>query len=212
MKAISPITRQKIKAYLEVFIEHLVKEHKGRKIPALGAPAEYLAQESEAGQLKPFHIAIVPTELLRIAEFERSLSTKLGTTFEECARLIALDHHDEAHRSYDIKGQVSAAALNEIERQVAVFEHAAKYGARRPTLRQMIQAVLAVRRKDDLIQRSARADLYILTKDGKRLFFEIKSPVPNKGQCLEVTQRILRFHLFYGKSRPSVQAYFGNGL
>jgi hypothetical protein len=39
-------------------------------------------------------------------------------------------------------------------------------------------------------------------KDGTELFFEIKGPKPNKGQCLEVTQRLLRFQLLSGKNRP----------
>jgi hypothetical protein len=208
MKAISPTTRAKIKAYLEVFVENLVEEHRGREIQTLDTPTEYLAKESPKGRLKPFHAAIIPPELLRITTFERSFSTKLGTTYEECARLIALDHHKEAQRSYNVEGAISLAAINEIEHQVAIFEHAAKSGEVRPPLKQMIKAVLNARQSDNLEERSARADLYILTKDGKELFFEIKSPVPNKGQCLEVTQRILRFHLLRGKSRPAVQAYF----
>ncbi|MFM9159787.1 MAG: TdeIII family type II restriction endonuclease, partial [Dolichospermum sp.] len=48
----------------------------------------------------------------------------------------------------------------------------------------------------------------ILAKDGTELFFEIKGPKPNKGQCLEVTQRLLRFQLLSGKNRPQVQAYY----
>jgi hypothetical protein len=36
----------------------------------------------------------------------------------------------------------------------------------------------------------------------------MKSPQPNKGQCLEVTQRILRTHLIRRTPRPKVQAYF----
>ncbi|QXE21660.1 hypothetical protein B6N60_00337 [Richelia sinica FACHB-800] len=50
--------------------------------------------------------------------------------------------------------------------------------------------------------------LYILAKDGTELFFEIKAPKPNKGQCLEVTQRLLRFHLLRGQNRPQVKAYY----
>ncbi|RUT07966.1 hypothetical protein DSM106972_022260 [Dulcicalothrix desertica PCC 7102] len=50
--------------------------------------------------------------------------------------------------------------------------------------------------------------LYILAKDGKEFLFEIKSPKPNKGQCLEVTQRLLKFHLLQGKNRPELQAFY----
>ncbi len=40
---------------------------------------------SKQGDLKSFHEAIIPTEVIRTSEFERSFSTKLGTTFEERA-------------------------------------------------------------------------------------------------------------------------------
>lgn len=208
MPAISPTTRQLIKAYLEVFIENTANTYKNRPIPDMGVPAFYLAHTSSGGQLKPFHAAIIPEELLRISAFERGFSTRLGTTYEECARLIALEHHAEAKRSYDIKGRISLAAINEIERQVALFEHAATEKTPRPTFEGMIEVVLNARDKGAKVERSARADLYIKTNVGQELFFELKSPMPNKGQCLEVTQRLLRFHLLRNQTRPTVQAYF----
>jgi len=211
MKTISSNTRATIKAYLEVFIENVVKDYKGRTIPTLGAPSDYLAKKSPKGQLKPFHAAIIPEQLMRINEFERGFSTGLGTTFEECARLIALTHHKEARRAYVLTQEVSLAAINEIEHQVALFEHAAQAKRPRPSFDEMVQKVLRARRKDDLEERTVQADLHILTNEDRRLFFEIKSPMPNKGQCLEVTQRLLRFHLVCGKPRPSVSAYFAMG-
>jgi hypothetical protein len=208
MAAISPTTRAAIKAYLEVFIEHLVEEYRGREVPQLGEPADYLAQTSTGGQLKPFHAAIIPAALLRINAFERGFSSRLGTTFEECARLIALEHHREAHRGYDLTGEVSRAAINEIERQVAHFERVSQTGEPTPDLEQMVDAVLAARIGDDLVSRTARADLHLVAEDGTEFFFEMKSPMPNKGQCLEVTQRLLRFHLLRGQPRPAVYAHF----
>lgn len=72
----------------------------------------------------------------------------------------------------------------------------------------MVDAVLEAQIEGDLVSRTVRADLYILAEDGTEFFFEMKSPMPNKGQCLEVTQRLLRFHLIRGRSRPAVYAYF----
>jgi hypothetical protein len=206
--AITPETRARIKGYLEAFIETLVRKHKGIVLSTFDNPVSYFARKSSRPELKPFHAAIIPPELLRLNRFERSFSTTLGTTFEECARLIALDHHQEAQRGYDLTGSVSLTALNEIERQVAIFEHAALAGENRPSLEQMIQAVLDAQREGHLEERSARADLYILGQDGTHFLFEMKSPVPNKGQCLEVTQRILRFHVLLQQTRPAVQSYF----
>ncbi len=99
MAAIPDVTREKIKGFLEGFVEGLVTQHeqgqvsgRRRTMPARGA------QTSGDGKLKPFHAAIIPPGLMRINAFERSFSTRLGATFEECARLIALDRHKWAAR------------------------------------------------------------------------------------------------------------------
>lgn len=208
MPAISDLTRQKIKAYLEVFIESKVEDYKHRKVPIFEEADSYLVKQSKSGRLKPFHAAIIPEPIIRINAFERGFSTSLGTTFEECARLIALDYHQYAERGYDITGLVSQAAVDEIEHQVSFYDRDNQEEISKPSLTQMITNVLDVRREDDLKERTVRADLYILTREGKELFFEIKSPKPNKGQCFEVTQRVLRFHLLRGKKQPDVCAYF----
>jgi len=209
MSLITPITQEKIRAYLEVFVEKKVEDILQRQLPRYMDPTAYLSLVSTKGRLKPFHAAIVPEEILRINAFERSFSTTLGTTFEECARLIALDHHLYAERGYDLTGKISTTALNEIERQISYFDRTGNDATSGLTLASMIDAVLAVPHSADfLVQRTVRADLYIQTKDGTELFFELKSPKPNKGQCLEVTQRILRFHALRQQNRPKVKAYF----
>lgn len=208
MVAISPNTHAKIKGYLEGFIKGIVDVYKGREITKPSSAAEYLSRTSPNGELKPFQAAIIPPELIRINQFEGGLSTKLGNSLEECARLIALEHHQAVRRGYDIRGEVSVAAFAEAERQKEHYESAAKRGQAKPSLEQMITAVLQARRSDDLEPKIVRADLYILTHDGTELLFEIKAPKPNKGQCLEVIQRLLRFHLLRGANRPQVQAYY----
>lgn len=136
------------------------------------------------------------------------MSTRLGNSIEECARLIALEYHQKARRGYDVKADVSLAAFAEAECQKENYESSAKTGKAKPSLEKMIAAVLQARRSDDLETKSVRTDLYILAKDGTEYFLEIKAPKPNKGQCLEVTQRLLRFHLLRGESRPQVKAYY----
>ncbi len=211
MSAISPESRAKIKGHLEGFVEILVKRYKQRSFPGFTYPRELLTRmpSKQENRLRPFHAAIIPPELRRISAFERGFSTSLGTTFEECARLIALEHHHEAYRNYALTGRVSLAAINEIEHQVALFESASSNDADgvKPDFEQMIGAVLAACREDDLEERTVRADLFIRARDGTEFYFEMKSPDPNKGQCLEVTQRLLRFHLMRQRPRPAVRAY-----
>jgi len=208
LSTISPTARETIKAHLEVFVENLVAEYKARAIPTLDNVDAYLAQKSAEGQMKPFHAAIVPPQLLRITEFERGFSTSLGSTFEKCAKIVAAEHHPHAEQGYALTGQMSLSAINEIEHQVAAFESAANSKEGRPSLAQMVQSVLDAHRDDDVEERTVWAGLHILRKDGTELFFEMKSPRPNKGQCLEVIQRILRLHLLRRMPRPKVQAYF----
>jgi hypothetical protein len=115
MTAISSKTRAEIKGYLEGFIKGLIDEYKGRKILKPTSAEEYLSRLSSNGELKPFQAALIPPELIRINQFERGLSTKLGNSFEECARLIALEHHQDVRRGYDIKNQVDEAVVIENE-------------------------------------------------------------------------------------------------
>lgn len=107
-----------------------------------------------------------------------------------------------------MSGQVSRNAINETERQVRRFEHASTRSGVKPSLEEMVEEVLQVGDDENLINVSSTADLYIQAKNGTQYFFEMKSPKPNKGQCLEVTQRLLRFHLLTKKRRPEVNTYF----
>ncbi|RUS92457.1 hypothetical protein DSM106972_099040 [Dulcicalothrix desertica PCC 7102] len=159
MTAINANTRALIKGYLEGFIEGLINTYKGREIIKPDSAVEYLSRTSPKGQLKPFQAAIIPPEMIRINEFERGLSTKLGNSFEECARLIALQHHQDARRSYDITAEVSLAAFAEAERQKEYYESAAEKGKSKPSLEKMITAVLNAQRTDDLETKKVRADL-----------------------------------------------------
>lgn len=208
MTAISSSTRIIIKGYLEGFIQGLIDEYKGREILKPDNAEEYLSRFSSKGELKPFQAALIPPELIRINQFERGLSTRLGNSIEECARLIASEYHPEVRRGYDVKADVSIKAFAEAERQKENYESSAKTGQAKPNLEEMIAAVLQARDSDNLQTKTVRTDLYILAKDGTEYFFEIKGPKPNKGQCLEVTQRLLRFHLLRGESRPQVKAYY----
>jgi hypothetical protein len=208
MTAISPRTRTQIKGYLEGFIKGLVDEYQGRTVVKPTSGSEYLMRTSPKGELKPFQAAIIPPELIRINQFERGLSTRLGNSLEECARLIALEHHQDARRGFDLVSEISLSALAEAEIQKERYESATRSQIGKPSFEEMITFVLEAIKSNDLVTKKVRADLYILAHDGTEFLFEIKSPKPNKGQCLEVIQRLLRFYVFRGCSRPQLQAYY----
>jgi hypothetical protein len=203
-KVISPETRKAIKGYLEGFIQGLIEEHKS-DIRIRKVREERAGYTSSQGILKPFHEAIISPEVLRISAFERSFSTKLGSTFEECAALIAAQQHKNVKRNYAVAKQVSLSALQEIEKMIgrASQGHGVNF----------LEMVGNLLKDSDSWGREEQgrliiADLYFEHASGGEYFFEIKSPKPNKGQCLEVTERLLRIHAANKKGRPAICAYF----
>lgn len=198
-------TRIQIKGYLQGFVHVLIEEHRpaNRAVRVEERRATY---SSKDGDLKPFHEAIIPSEVIRISEFERSFSTKLGTTFEECARLIAQQTFGIVQRGYKASGLMPMAAAARIEEIVAQLGQKGKS----PSFLEMIDSVLnAV--GGPMVERPAIADLYLKDAKGHEHYFEIKSPKPNKGQCLEITERLLRIHAIKQAKRPQVNAYFAMG-
>src|SRR3990167_8173856 len=105
--------RSEIKGFLEGFIQGIIDEKTESNFdPKKLRP---LRKSSAKGDLKPFHESLLPDGLLTISEFERSFSTKLGTTFEECAKLIANNYHKTAVRGYRVRGDVTAKSIKHIE-------------------------------------------------------------------------------------------------
>jgi hypothetical protein len=198
---ITPETRQAIKGYLEGFIQGMILEHKKSsdlKPTDLRPPKP----KSPEGESKPFHEALLPHGILLMNEFERSFSTKLGTTFEECARLIAKDRFAHVERGFKVTGNVSVRTLRTIES--IVNDLGTKRMKKYPNL---IKRVLKLA-KGKSIERTRIADLYLRDKDGNEIFMELKSPKPNKGQCLEVTERLLQVHAIRNKGPPKVKTFF----
>lgn len=195
---ISKKVKEEIKGYLEGFIQGLIEEHKKLE----KTEREKSLEDIKKGDFKPFHNALLPQALMRVNSFERSFSTKLGTTFEECARLIAREYHKQAVRSYSVEGVVPSVISDVIEK---ITDSISKNN--RLNYPRAIETVLKIK-PDNGINRSKIADLFIETKDGQKYFFEIKSPKPNKGQCEEVTQRLLFIHSILKDKPPRVNTFF----
>ena len=195
-------TRTAVKQYLQSFLQRMIDDVRESSLdPTKLRPVR---TESPDGDLKPFHESVLPDGILRIQEFERSFSTKLGTTFEEVARVVGAAHHAEAERGYEVCGPISAAALARIE---AIINRVRVRGEAPASFPQLVASVLKAGRGTPS-ERRCIADLYLRAKDGAEFFFEVKSPKPNKGQCLEATSRLLQIHAIRGATRPKVNAFY----
>jgi len=198
---IMPETRMKIKGYLEGFIQGIILEHK-ESSDLKATDLRPTKTSSPAGDIKPFHEALLPHGILLVNEFERSFSTKLGTTFEECAKLIAQDRFAQAERGYKLTGKVSLKALRTIESIINDL------GSKRMrSYPELIRKVLKSSGGKS-VERTRIADLYLRDKEGNEIFMEIKSPKPNKGQCLEVTDRLLQVHAIRKQGPPKVRTFY----
>src|SRR3989338_465657 len=194
--------RNTIKGYLEGFIQGMVDEAKQNGFdPKQLRP---LRNESKAGDLKPFHESLLPDGVLRGSEFERSFSTKLGTTFEECSRLVAKSVHKNAERGYRVRGVVTAKAIKRIED----ITNRIGSGGMKSKYPDLVKEVVDLSKTVAGVERVSIADLYIETKSGEEWFFEIKSPKPNKGQCLEATGRLLQIQAITHAKYPKAKAFY----
>lgn len=137
---------------------------------------------SPSGILAPFHDALVPG--IR-GLGERGFSTALGNLHERIALAVAASTHAEAHRAYDLAGPLPVLAREFITQRLIQLEAGASAPDHLYEREQLLSAFGAE------VPAATRIDLYIRTHSGEDHYFEIKSPKPNKGQCIEMKQRLL---------------------
>ncbi len=140
-----------------------------------------MEQERE-GLVAPFHDALVPG--IRLLN-ERSFSTRLGNLHERIAKVIAPDVHPEVQQPLDLAGTLPVLSREFITQRIAQLER-----------RQALPDALYEREQigahfGNEVEARTRIDLWILTHTGAQHFFEIKSGKPNKGQCVEMKERLL---------------------
>lgn len=194
--------RNTIKGYLEGFIQGMIDEAKHDGFdPKQLRP---LRRDSKDGDLKPFHESLLPDGILRVTEFERSFSTKLGTTFEECARLVAKSVYKNVERGYRVRGVVTAKAIKRIE----AITNKIGSGGMKAKYPDLVREIIELSNAGGGDERTSIADLYIETKSEEEWFFEIKSPKPNKGQCLEATGRLLQIQAITHAKYPKAKAFY----
>jgi hypothetical protein len=137
---------------------------------------------SPAGILAPFHDALVPG--IR-GLGERGFSTALGNLHERIALEIAEGTHEQARRAHDLTGRLPVLAREFITQRIDQLEARAATPNHPYERQQLLDAFGAE------VAATTRIDLYVKTNDETEHYFEMKSPKPNKGQCIEMKQRLL---------------------
>lgn len=174
----SPETRARVRALISEFMERWI----GSAIPA--AELERIAREgvSPSGLLTPFHDALVPGITLL---GERRFSTRLGNLHEKVAAVVAAEAHAEVRQPHDLAGAIPVLSREFITQRIGALERREA----RPDAQFEREQVLGHFGTE--VSAATRIDLYVRTHEGETHFFEIKSAKPNKGQCIEMKQRLL---------------------
>lgn len=116
---------------------------------------------------------------------ERSFSTRLGNLHERVANVIAGELHADVRQALDLTGTMPVLSRELITQRIAQLE-------RRQALPDAPYEGDQIRAHfGNEVQAGTRIDLWIRTHDGAQHFFEIKSGKPNKGQCVEMKERLL---------------------
>jgi len=139
-------------------------------------------EQQERGLVAPFHDALVPG--IRLLN-ERSFSTRLGNLHERVGELVAADEHAEVRRARDLRGTIPVLSREFITQRIAHLER-----RRAPPDAQFERRQLGEHFGGE-VEAGTRIDLWLRTHAGSEHFFEIKSGKPNKGQCIEMKERLL---------------------
>ena len=119
---------------------------------------------------------------------ERSFSTRLGIWFQNMAQIVATQYNQHAETNYVVEGHIQPAASAHIKTTLDSMDHGNP--RRVPERATDIAQVLGVQSSGGA-SAQVRSDLYVRRHDGQELYFEIKTPDPNKRQCLDMKSDIL---------------------
>ena len=176
-------TRAAIADYLYKVVSRYVEEHR-----------------AVTGE-KPFHVRLLPI-LAEVRFSERSFSTRSGSWFQQIAKIVASQFHAEAHSNFLVEGRIQPAAAAHIEQITEEMDHGRP--KRKPNRDGDIKEVLTVQSPGGA-DKSVRSDLFVLRHDKSEMYFEMKTPGPNKGQCKKMKQDILLIAAL--RKGHSAQAY-----
>lgn len=148
---------------------------------------------------KPFHKALLPTEIVKISSFERSFSTSLGQgPIEKISELVAANNGFEVCRQKEVHVNVYKGAVDEIER----ITSALRSGHQKPNWAKELKTITSFNKGDTVVRRVI-SDLWI-RKNGIESYFSIKTVQPNLDQS-EIAKKDM---LLLNASDPKVKTFF----
>lgn len=142
-----------------------------------GAISRTTQKIAEKKSHKPFHMALLTEDIVKVSSFERSFSTSFGQgPIEKISELVAKQNGFEATRQKETLLNLYKGAVDEVERICAAL----RSGNQKPNWTKEIQTLSAFNKGDTVVRRVI-SDLW-LKKDNIEYFISIKTVTPNLDQ------------------------------
>jgi len=149
---------------------------------------------------RPFHEALLSTEVINASAFERSFSTSFGQgPVEEISSLVATDNGAKVERQKETMVNIFKGSLDQITRILSDLRD----GKTSPNWEYEVKTVTAVNKGDTDVKRVI-SDLYI-EKGNKKIFISIKTVKPN----LDQTEIAKKDMLLLKAHDPACDTFFG---
>jgi len=144
----------------------------------------------------PFGTSLInDPDFWKASKIERSFVTTLGqSVYEDIALIISRTLYGEAEKGFTYKSKIYKRVNKKINSIIKELNEA----KRLPNWDEEIEFIKQFKdpNKTELIDLKITMDLYIPNfKNNEPFYAEIKSPKPNKDQCLQTKQKLLKVYL-----------------
>ncbi|MBS3103020.1 TdeIII family type II restriction endonuclease [Candidatus Woesearchaeota archaeon] len=174
-------TKNKIKDEIIKVVDRVIKRR------TIDEPFDVKELEEE----RPFHVALLPEEILKGSKFERSFVTSLGqSVWEEIARIIIEEEWGYSKRGQHIEGEIYQSQLKTIQKILNELEHAR--GGRKPNWKEELKEIDEAA-SGEKIKISVVVDIYGESKN-KKLYCELKSSKPNSDQTKVSKEKLMKIY------------------
>jgi len=179
--ALRNTTKERVKDEIIKVVDRVIKRR------TIDEPFNIKELEEE----RPFHVALLPEEILKGSKFERSFVTSLGqSVWEEIARIIVEEEWGYAKRGQHIEGEVFQGQLKIIQKILNELEHSK--GGRKPNWKKELKEIDRAT-SGNKVRISVVVDLYGKSKD-KKLYCELKSSKPNSDQTKVSKEKLMKIY------------------
>jgi hypothetical protein len=149
---------------------------------------------------KPFHIALLTPEIVKVSSFERSFSTSFGQgPIEKISELVARENGFDTQRQKETMINIYKGAVDEVERICSAL----RSGNQKPNWKKEVQTLSSFTKGDTVVRRII-TDLW-LKKNDIEYFISIKTVTPNLDQS-EISKRDM---LLLKAENQNYDTYFG---